>query len=58
MAVCIVCGGGGFSLQDGLCSECNGTGTNNFDYDAIIFEDDFEEARPIEPMDLIQWRYS
>lgn len=56
MAVCIVCGGSGFSLHDGLCDECNGTGENNFDFDIIIPEDESEDTIPAEPLNQQRWQ--
>lgn len=51
MDACIICGGSGFILHDGLCYECNGTGKSDFDYDTIIYEDGFEDIRPNEPLE-------
>lgn len=51
MAVCVFCGGRGFSLGNGLCSECNGAGESNFDYDDVMLEDDPEDTPLGEPLD-------
>lgn len=53
MAVCIICGGRGFTLYDGLCRECNGNGECDFDCDAIVFEDGSEDIYPDETPEQI-----